>query len=115
MKDKDLTGGSRWEVSDNKIMGALFKEEDMREMVIVKITPLKMRCKTCRFAKKISKLKGSKYVCKKPQPNPLWDYTFSGDFGCVNYEEKKGVKRDSDSQMTPSPNRSEQTERSKRY
>ena len=47
------------------------------------------RCNTCRFGKKISKLKGSKYVCKKPKPNPLWEYTFSGDFGCVNYEEKR--------------------------
>ena len=46
------------------------------------------RCGSCRFGKKISKLKGSKYVCKKPKPNPVWEYTFSGDFGCVNYEGK---------------------------
>jgi len=88
MKDKDLMGGSRWWVRGDEDIDAIFKEEDMRELVAVKITPSKMRCKTCRFAKKISKLKGSKYVCKKPQPNPLWDYTFSGDFGCVNYEGK---------------------------
>jgi hypothetical protein len=88
MTDKDLTGGSHWRVNEDKIMGALFKEEDMGELVTVYITQVKMRCDTCLFAKRISKLKGSKYVCKKPQPNPLWEHTFSGDFGCVNYKGK---------------------------